>query len=37
MADKLSIATYFIMNSPPGEVRDVLRDVKIVVKDKKIA
>lgn len=36
MADKLSIATYFIMNSPPGEVRDVLRDVKIVVKDKKL-
>jgi len=34
--DKLNIATYFIMNSPPGEVREVLHDVGKVIKDKHV-
>lgn len=34
--EKLQIATYLIMNSPPGEVHQVLHDVKKVLKDERL-
>jgi capping protein alpha len=29
--DKLAIATHFLLSSPPGEIREVLADVKVVL------
>jgi len=34
--EKLSIAKYFIMNSPPGEVNEVVKDVRKILKKKDI-
>ena len=32
-ADKLKIASHFVMSSPTGQLKDVIADVKVIVND----
>ena len=32
-ADKLKIASHFVMSSPTGQLKDVISDVKVIVND----
>eukprot|EP00455_Lapot_gusevi_P031647 TRINITY_DN343_c0_g1_i6.p1 TRINITY_DN343_c0_g1~~TRINITY_DN343_c0_g1_i6.p1 ORF type:complete len:307 (-),score=107.31 TRINITY_DN343_c0_g1_i6:235-1095(-) len=34
--EKLRIATHFVLSSPPGQLRDVVNDVKVIVNDNQL-